>query len=82
LPKRVEDDLEFRIVPGVIPVEVLDLAGEFFIVADKGAHPNESANDGDVNFDGAITVENGGKHCYAVLSERERHCSSTASAGV
>jgi hypothetical protein len=54
--------------------ELFDARGEIFVAGEKLAHLDEGANNEDAHLDGAIAVEDRGKHGHAMLSEDVRRC--------
>lgn len=57
---------------GVTLFHLGDFSPQVFVSGEHGAELEEGAHDGDVDLDGAITVENAGKHSYAVFGESVR----------
>jgi hypothetical protein len=75
LPKRGENGMEF----GVIALfHFSDLAAQVFVGSQHGTKLEEGAHDGDIDLDGAITMENAGKHCDAMFRESVRKIAATA----
>ena len=69
LAESGENGVEF----GVVTLfHFSDLAAQVFVSGEHGAELEEGAHDGDVDLNGAVTMENARKHGYPMFGEDVR----------